>query len=75
MIPQLFYTLKMSHLTALEQDLRQMRTQINELHVLEKNASSPDFKEIDALDAAYINLLSAVQRLRVEVQPLAIADR
>lgn len=74
MIPQLFYTLKMSHLTSLEFELRQMKNRIKELHVLEENATDPHFKEIDAIDEAYIGFLSTVQRLRTEVQPLAISS-
>lgn len=74
MIPQLYYTLKMSHLSSIEYDLRQMRNKLNELHVLEKNAAAPEFNELEEMDKMYLDFLSTVQRLRTEVEPLALAS-
>ena len=74
MTPQLFYTLKVSHLTHLESELRNLKSSINELHVLEKSSSVPDYHDLDTLEGAYLDLFVKVQRLKAEIQPLAVAE-
>lgn len=68
---RLFYTLKMSHLTSLELQLRDMRSRLNELHTLEGTAPDPHHDDLERLDKAYIAFIASVQDLKSEVRPLA----
>lgn len=68
---KLFYTMKMSHLTSLELQLRDMRGRLNELHNLESSAPDPHHSDLERLDQAYIAFIASVQDLKSEVRPLA----